>query len=81
MNIIEAIKSGRKFKRSGCGFYLVTSSYRFSTEDLLAEDWEIEEEKIEISRELLRRAFERTWALGGSYESAIYYLENELGFM
>lgn len=68
MNIQQAIRSGRPFRRRGgisyiskfdqCsseilrwddeGHYVV-----FTTEDILASDWEIEEEKIEITRSQL----------------------------
>lgn len=52
MNIIEAIKSGKRFRRSWHADYSKTEfplrdlNPRFSCEDILAEDWEIEEEKV-----------------------------------
>lgn len=50
MNIIEAIKSGKKFKRKQDKEWCSTM-YRsaFSTEYILADDWEVEEEKIPVS--------------------------------
>ena len=55
MNIIEAIKSGKPFKRESwvkwtvdyCNSYIAWSenlcSVSFSTEDLIADDWEVKE--------------------------------------
>lgn len=61
MNIIEAIKSGKPFKKP------IWPSFRkplepnelvhINRDEFLREDWEIEEEKIEITRERLSTAY------------------------
>jgi len=86
MNIIDAIKSGKKFRRpvfpagrwyeyAGKEVILtVTSpeltistghfSYLPDKIDILADDWEIEEEKVTISISKLDEAFVRVYKLG-----------------
>lgn len=51
MDIIAAIKSGKPFKRENCtSFYRPNyPDYILSPEDLLADDWIIEETKVEIT--------------------------------
>ena len=53
MNIQEAIKSGKPFKRTGDKVYYlsrtVTDCKTFYYEDILADDWEIETVKKELS--------------------------------
>ncbi len=73
MNIIDAIKSGKRFKRKESGVYLSIDyhgqiekkgqpGYHFETdmfsfvENLLADDWEIEEDKYELTRSELMEA-------------------------
>ena len=69
MDLITAIKSGRPFKRKGqegwfkkgtktsgtfednCGYPCL-----LSVESVLADDWEIEEPKVEITESVLERA-------------------------
>lgn len=82
MNIIEAIKSGKPFKRKDSEglmtfayfitIYLPTNKNHVSRikEDLIADDYEVEEEKVEVTKELalriLRDALER---MDGHYET------------
>lgn len=59
MNIIEAVKSGKRFKRSFMIDWWKSNQdmvglYR---SDIVADDWEVEEEKVEITYEQLREAF------------------------
>lgn len=56
MTIIEAIKSGMPFSRKGHNtLYLAKGDLylAFQIEDILAGDWEVEEEKIEITKSQL----------------------------
>lgn len=59
MNIIEAVKSGKPFKRPG---YVNWSSPDAAIEvmphEILATDWEIEERKIEITESEFDEAVE-----------------------
>lgn len=58
MNIIEAIKSGKRFARRNeeCFFPYnadrISANERknFSIDDVLADDWEVEEKKITITK-------------------------------
>ena len=60
MNIIEAIKSGKPFKRS-----LWTRDYvrppfvnlNLPAEDLLADDWEVEEASVQVTNTTFVAAF------------------------
>lgn len=65
MNIIEAIKSGKRFRRSNQlkDWYQASNTYandrsisNLLQSDILADDWEIEEEKIEITKAQLKVA-------------------------
>lgn len=60
MNIIEAIKSGKNIRRKVDACFRSPKvwevkvhagiiTYHFDKEDLLADDWEVEEEKIPIT--------------------------------
>lgn len=52
MNIIEALKTGRPFKRKFERLlYPAKADHRFTTEDILADDWEVQPEILEISRD------------------------------
>ncbi len=57
MNIIEAIKSGKRFKRPGYGWYCNPSSSSFAFDALLETDWEVETEKITISKSDFESAY------------------------
>lgn len=52
MNIIEAIKSGKRFKRKAHFDYWPKpnrNSHTFSLEELLADDWEVEEKQVTLT--------------------------------
>jgi hypothetical protein len=61
MNIIEAIKSGKRYRRKGeTGWYDATDHYQdyvFPTRAVLADDWEVEEVRVTITRE----QFDAAW--------------------
>jgi hypothetical protein len=56
MNIIDAVKSGKPYKRRhhGCWF---DKTNHWRGDDILATDWEIEERKIEITENEFEEAF------------------------
>ena len=63
MNIIEAVKSGKKFRRPGLPF----KEYKnFAREDILADDWEIEEKKVEVTRSDFTKAWTDAEILPGA---------------
>lgn len=64
MNLLEAVKSGKKFKRPHHTHYYPTigtmihgGSYRFDAEDVIASDWGLEEQKVTISTTEFFHAF------------------------
>ena len=63
MNIVEAIKSNKKYRRKGeKGWYDTVkdfSHYVFSVRDVLADDWETEAEPVTITREDFDAAWRR----------------------
>lgn len=58
MNIIEAVKSGKRFKRKSWDGPWCTkddvSALSLQSWEILADDWEVEEKKVEITAEILR---------------------------
>lgn len=68
MNIIEAIKSGKRFKRKSWESWLTTekeknvSEYRFDLplEAIIADDWEVEPDAVTITR----KQFDAAWDKG-----------------
>lgn len=57
MTLQEAIKSGKPFKRRNWPHYRAnTDQIALRNVDILADDWEIEEEKIKLSRLDIDRA-------------------------
>lgn len=49
MNIIEAIKSGKRFRRRGEDFYYdLKNELHFVIDEVMANDWEVEEDKIVV---------------------------------
>lgn len=62
MNLIEAIKSGKRFRLKGCQEWLdayyencnhILCFLRYH--NVLSDKWEVEEEKIEITEEMLKK--------------------------
>ena len=59
MNILDAIKSGKIKKRTSNPEWEDPSKrYLYTTDDILATDWEIEERKIEITESEFDEAVE-----------------------
>lgn len=92
MTIIEAAKSGRRFRRYRIHrtwqervYYLPDYDCRnlqISVKDLVADDWEVEaEENIEITKTDLYNAFS-TWDATqfGSSKDMFIYIARRLGF-
>ena len=67
MNIIEAIKSGKRFRRTAwisrtSPSYWTTSRIQpltFTAEDILADDWEVEEVAVTITASRFDSAWDR----------------------
>lgn len=79
MTIQEAINSGKPIRRKSDKFWIDYNFHQrfyINVEEILADDWEIEEEKIEITRSQLNAAL-------GSYVFHASIIENvskALGF-
>lgn len=64
MNLIDAIKSGKRFKRREWSEYIelkygIDTYIAYSAESIIAEDWEVEEKKIEITESQLLEAWQK----------------------
>lgn len=62
MNLIEALTSGKRFKRPCTGWYSDISKLEWlhvSIKSLLADDWEVEEQSVPITRTTLSDAFKK----------------------
>jgi hypothetical protein len=65
MNIIEAIKSGKPYRRKNLFdisskmkiFFTPGDERDFSYSEVLADDWEVENKEVTITREQLLRAY------------------------
>jgi hypothetical protein len=90
MNIHEAAKSGKRFRREGQIDWVPLpryggEEYYFNMDELMADDWEVEEETITVSRSKLRKSCIN--AAGNvrldvgpiSFDGFIEELEKELG--
>jgi len=70
VNIIEAIKSGRRFKRTSSATFCLSSDmliadgyYRIRTDYLLADDWEVEEVSCYVGSAMItREQFDKAWS-------------------
>lgn len=83
MNLLEAIESGKRFRRKlDHRFYIdQCSNYCFTREDLFADDYEIEEEKVTITRSQLWVAIMRNFPLYAKGENLGNAVLLELGFL
>lgn len=58
MNIIEAIKSGKRFKRkSEIAWMSDDQLYNYVKADIIADDWEVESQPVTITRKDLDKAW------------------------
>jgi hypothetical protein len=57
VNLIDAVKSGKRIRRSSWKSKDYWNPLNFDLEDILATDWEIEERKIEITESELDYIF------------------------
>ena len=55
LNIIDAVKSGKNYRRPGGAWLKDYTSITISKEDILATDWEVEEKKAEITESELNQ--------------------------
>jgi hypothetical protein len=85
MNLIEAIKSGKKYRRKDkyCGLWLTPPDvitdldpvYEVLLSDILAEDWEVEQTPVTITRDDFDAAWRRALDVSENMEiTTPYYL-------
>jgi agmatine/peptidylarginine deiminase len=65
MNIIEALKSGKPYRRAGDkDWYPTSAMFMFSSSMILADDWETQEKAVTITKtqlvDAIKRAAKRT---------------------
>jgi hypothetical protein len=57
MNLIDALKKGRCIRRANGVWHIPTSTRGYFTEDVLADDWEAEEDELTITETQFKKAF------------------------
>ena len=81
LNIIDALKSGKPFRRIGTKHWLLFDSavntWSFDRITLLATDWEIEERKVEITESQFDTIYHEVLSLKGRHEFS-YELKKRL---
>lgn len=89
MILQDAIRSGKRFRRRGEQFFCYkpidphTSEQVYLIRDILAEDWEIEEERVEITAGQLKTALNNAYYQChevNRHQSLFQALSKELGF-
>lgn len=89
MNIIQAVKSGKKIKRSGWNeWYSVTTATRFFRnkngeeilEDILADDWEVHEPTIVVTKSKVMAAWRDAHGIGDLPERLCKKFCEAIGF-
>ena len=71
MNILEALKSGKSVRRGNSGDFVPAYLAPYTVTDILAEDWEVEEEKVEITKQQVEEASSACFEVG-CYKWRIY---------
>lgn len=87
MNIIDAIKSGKRYKRKAYREWYrpasptstCYSSLQYSDEDILADDWEVEPTPIVITREQFEATWYRARTRAADWDKVYKILVEELG--
>jgi len=60
MNIIDAIKSRKPITRPGLSWFTPNRDTRFRLEDIIADDWEVKDEGVLITRYQFEKAWSQT---------------------
>jgi hypothetical protein len=75
MNLIEAIKSGRRFRRKSQPnqgyWYQKGTGATFYEDDILADDWKVEQLPVTITKEEFLKAWDKAVANNGGAD-AVY---------
>lgn len=82
MNLIEAIKSGRPFKRSSWDRDFVRPPFvnlNLPAQDLIADDWEVEQTSVTITRKDFDSAWSKIWPNDPQFDSERNLIAKELG--
>lgn len=85
MNIIEAVKLGKPFRRKGMKAWYrkqdLDSGIYFYSKDFLEEDWEVYEEKLELSWEQIKKAINDSHIENGANgQKFMSGIKEKLGF-
>lgn len=83
MNIIDAIRTGKRYRRADVTdvWFLPTTPHHFSVEDVLADDWEIEEQTVTVTRtQVLAALYSSHFGQHRAYGDPYEIILNILGF-
>lgn len=81
MNLPEAIQSGKNFKHQSWPSFIKYGQCQYLTmEQILDNNWEIEEEKIEITRTQLEKVLSKVFPCS-PYSTHVEIVLHELGFI
>lgn len=77
MNLIEAIRSGKRFRRKSLKNSWFPANqgqdkyiFQLSVEDIVAEDWEVEQVAVTITREQFTEVWGKTFGWNKPYSAA-----------
>jgi hypothetical protein len=70
MTILDVIKSGKRFRRKGyhTAWFSSEDIVLWLNSDVLAEDWEVEENSITITESVLKAAWEKACQSSGYHD-------------
>ena len=77
MNIIEAVKSGLPYKRKSHSCWFDKTNH-WRGDDILADDWEVQEQTVTITKRELREAYCKADSASIGLGSLYSALEKEL---
>jgi len=69
MNLIDALKSGKRFKRKHWDTFYLNRQEWFQRKDVLADDWEVESDPVTITRAQLVEAWGNAFGWNEPYGS------------
>lgn len=85
MNIIEAIKSGKPFRRKDINMHWIDRKdygdfFTVSFESIVLDDWEVQEKTIAITESQFDEAWGKYSELDRNHEDVKQDIKKELGF-
>lgn len=82
MTLIEAIKTGKRFRRKGSTEYyelgLLPNTF-FVVDEVMADDWEVEPTAVSVTREQFNSAWDKAFSVDASTVERHIIMCRELG--